>query len=83
MKWHWSGQNGVQYIKQNGVTRVNQYDCQSVMTLVQKGNYVSHVRDIWQEDTPKISAHVSKNILVCKAESPINRLLGKFPACHP
>ena len=29
-------------------------------TLVQEGNYLSHTRHIWQRDTPKIPAHVTR-----------------------
>ena len=55
IKWHWSGEDSTKYIKQSGVTHVNQ----SAMTLwSKKGNYLSQNRHIWQGDTPEISAHV-------------------------
>ena len=33
IKWQWSSQDSIKYIKQSGVTHVNQDGCQSAMTL--------------------------------------------------
>ena len=56
MKWQWSRQDRIKYIKQNDITHVNQEGCHSDMTLVLEWNYPSHV---WQGGEFKISAHMT------------------------
>ena len=57
IKWHWSNQDGIKYIKPSGVTHQPKWLSVSHGTLVQEGNYLSQSRHSWRGDTPKISAH--------------------------
>ena len=77
IKWHWSNQDSIKYIKQIGVS----HD-----TLVQEEKYLSQSRHVWQGDPLKTSFLVTHNqkSCVCRAEPPIDKgdFLGKFLTCH-
>ena len=59
IKCHWSSEDSTKYIKQSGVTHINQDCCHLALTLwFKRETTLSQNRLIWQGDTPEISAHL-------------------------
>ena len=81
IKWHWSSQDSIKYIKQSWVTYVNQDGCQSTMTLWFRRETIYIMLDTSGKETHLRYLYMwSKQS--CLQTRTIDRLLGKFPTCH-